>query len=250
MKPFRMVLPAIVLALAALASRPASAGEASIAVAANFTEPARELAASFKAGTGDDIRLSFGSSGQFYAQITQSAPFDVMLSADDERPRKLISEGLAIAGSRFTYAVGKLVLWGRSDRFPASEQTLRDNMFDKLSIADAAAAPYGAAAIETMKQLGIYDALRPKLVTGASIAQALQFVDSGNADLGFVALSQVINRREGSRWMVPQNLYAPIVQDAVLLDHGKENPVAAAFLAFLRGQKARETIARFGYALP
>jgi molybdate transport system substrate-binding protein len=220
-----------------------------IAVAANFTEPAREIAALFKQKTGAEAVLSFGSSGQFYTQITQDAPFQIMLSADDERPKKLIADGLAVADTPFTYAIGKLVLWSKSPDLVKGEATLKSGAFAKIAIADPKAAPYGAAAIEAMKALKVYDGLQGKIVTGASIAQAFQFIDTGNADLGFVALSQLAGNTGGSRWLVSQDLYAPILQDAVLLKKGATNDAATGFLAFLKGPEARAVIEKYGYGV-
>ena len=220
-----------------------------IAVAANFTEPAREIAALFKQKTGAEAVLSFGSSGQFYTQITQDAPFQIMLSADDERPKKLIADGLAVANSNFTYAIGKLVLWSRNADLVRGEATLKGGAFTKIAVADPKGAPYGAAAIETMKALKVYDALQGKIVTGTSIAQAFQFIDTGNADLGFVALSQLAGNTGGSRWLVSQELYAPILQDAVLLKKGATNDAATGFLAFLKGPEARAVIEKYGYGV-
>ncbi len=236
--------------LALLSGAPAQAGTTNVAVAANFTEPAKEIAGLFKAKTGHEALLSFGASGQFYAQITQDAPFQVFLSADDKRPKDAVAAGLAVADSRFTYAIGKLVLWSRSLDLAKGDETLKANAFSKLSIANPTAAPYGAAAVETMKALGVYAAIEPKLVQGNSIAQAFQFVDTGNAELGFVALSQLASTSAGSRWVVPQALYAPILQDAVLLKKGADDEASKAFIAFLRGPEARAVIEKFGYGLP
>jgi molybdate transport system substrate-binding protein len=238
------------LGLASLfASQQAFAGSVNIAVAANFTEPAKEIATLFKAKTGHDAVLSFGASGQFYTQIKESAPFGIMLSADDERPKKLVDDGLGVASSRFTYAIGKLVLWSKDANAVKGEESLKANAFNKLSIANPTAAPYGAAAVETLKALKLYDTLQPKIVMGNSIGQAFQFIDTGNAELGFVALSQLMPNAGGSRWMVPQNLYTEIRQDAVLLKSAENNDAAKAFLTFLRGPEARAVIEKFGYAL-
>jgi molybdate transport system substrate-binding protein len=238
------------LGLASLfASQQAFAGSVNIAVAANFTEPAKEIATLFKAKTGHDAVLSFGASGQFYTQIKESAPFGIMLSADDERPKKLVDDGLGVASSRFTYAIGKLVLWSKDANTVNGEESLKANAFNKLSIANPTAAPYGAAAVETLKALKLYDTLQPKIVMGNSIGQAFQFIDTGNAELGFVALSQLMPNAGGSRWMVPQNLYTEIRQDAVLLKSAENNDAAKAFLTFLRGPEARAVIEKFGYAL-
>jgi molybdate transport system substrate-binding protein len=245
---FGIVLAALG-ALALLGSGAAGAAETHVAVAANFTEPAKEIAALFKAKTGDDAVLSFGASGPFYEQIAQGAPFQVFLSADAKRPKQAEDAGLAAPGSRFTYAVGKLALWSKSLDVSKGDEALKANAFAKLSIANPDAAPYGAAAIETLKALKLYDAVQPKIVQGNSIAQAFQFVDTGNAELGFVALSQLARVTEGTRWLAPQNLYTPIRQDAVLLKSGADDPVAKAFLAFLKGPEARAVIEKYGYGL-
>ena len=246
----RFVFVALAIECAIGVTRPAAAAEINVAVAANFTEAAKEIAAAFERKTGNKALLSFGSSGQFYTQITQDAPFQVFLSADQERPEKAVAEGLAVPGSRFTYAVGKLVLWSRDPKVVTGADTLKQGNFSKIAIANPAAAPYGAAAIETMKTLNVYDALQPKIVQGNNIAQTFQFIDTGNAELGFVALSQVVDRSEGSRWLVSANLYAPIKQDAVLLKKGAGNEAAKAFLAFLKGPEAAAVEAKFGYGTP
>jgi molybdate transport system substrate-binding protein len=193
--------------------------------------------------------LIFGASGAFYTQITHSAPFEVLLSADAERPQAAIDGGFAIADSRFTYAIGKLVLWSRVVDVTNGEAALKAGNFLKLSIANPVAAPYGTAAVETMKALGVYDALQSKIVQGNSIAQAFQFVDTRNAELGFVALSQLHGQTGGTRWEVPSNLHAPIRQDAVLLKTGANSEASKAFLAFLKGPEAHAIIEQFGYAL-
>jgi len=232
----------------AVGAGPAVAADVQVAVAANFTEPAKEIAAAFKAKTGDNVVLVFGASGQFYTQISQGAPFEVFLSADAERPRKAEQDGLAVAGTRFTYAVGRLVLYSKTPGLvdPAGA-VLASGRFDKLAIADPAAAPYGAAAIQTLKTLKLYDTLKPKIVQGASIAQAYQYVATGAAELGFVALSQVVNERGGSRWLVPEADHAPIDQQAVLLLPGAKDPSARAFLSFLKSPAAVAIIRRYGY---
>ena len=227
----------------------ALAASTNVAVAANFTEAAKEIAAAFKAKTGDEAVLSFGASGQFYTQIKQDAPFEILLSADDARPKKLVEEGIGVADSRFTYAVGKLVLWSKSADLVKGEETLAGSSFAKLAIANPTAAPYGATAIETLKALKLYDALQSKVVEGENISQAFQFVNTGNAELGFVALSQLAKVTSGSRWLVPQNLYSPILQDAVLLKKGAANEAATAFLAFIKGPEARAIIEKYGYAV-
>jgi molybdate transport system substrate-binding protein len=225
------------------------AGQTTVAVAANFTDAAKEIAAAYKAKTGNDAVLSFGASGQFYTQITQGAPFEVFLSADDERPKRTVADGLGVAGSDFTYAIGKLVLWSKQPGLVQGEATLTGATFQKLSICNPAAAPYGEAAVETMKSLKLYDALQSKLVVGANITQAYQFVQTGNAEIGFVALSQVVDDKAGSRWMVPQTLYKPIRQDAVLLKKGEGNAAATDFMTFLKGPEATAIIERYGYEI-
>lgn len=226
----------------------ALADDVPVAVAANFTEPARTIGAAFTAKTGHHLVLSFGSSGQFYTQITQGAPFQVLLSADAERPQRLEREGLGVPGTRFTYAVGQLVLFSKTPGFVDDKgAVLSSGSFNKLSIADPTAAPYGVAAIQTMQKLGVYARLQPKIVKGSSITQAYQFVDSGAAELGFVALSQVIGVQGGSRWQVPASMHAPIDQQAILLYAGDKKPAARAFLQFLRSPEALAIIKRYGY---
>jgi molybdate transport system substrate-binding protein len=236
-------------ALAFTLSAGASAAETNVAVAANFTAAAKDIAAAFKQKTGHDAVLSFGSSGQFFTQIKQDAPFQVFLSADDERPKKLAQEGLGVKDSVFTYAVGKLVLWSKNADLVKGESTLKGGKFAKVAIANPKAAPYGAAAVETLKAVKVYDALESKIVQGNNISQTFQFVDSGNAELGFVALSQLAGKTGGSQWLVPQELYTPIRQDAVLLKKGESNEAAKAFLAFLKGPEARAVIEKYGYAM-
>lgn len=243
-----MKTPAIVsLLLAAVLGTQALAGEVHVAVAANFTEPAKEIAAAFREKTGHDAVLSFGATGQLYAQITQDAPFGVFLSADAERPQQAIDEGLAEKGSRFTYAVGRLVLWSRDASRKASEDALREGDFQKLAIANPQAAPYGAAAVEVLRSLGVLAAVESRLVQGNNIIQTFQFVDTGNAEFGFVAAAQLAGRSDGSRWLVPGHLHRPIRQDAVLLRKAAGNEAAAAFVAFLKGPEARAIIERYGY---
>jgi molybdate transport system substrate-binding protein len=237
-----------VLALLVL-SGTARAAETNVAVAANFTEPAKDIAKAFEARTGHTAVLSFGATGQFYTQIKQDAPFTVFLSADDDTPRKLEDEGLAVAGSRFTYAIGRLVLWSKAPGVVPGEAALKAGRFEKLAIANPKTAPYGAAAVQALKALGLYDTLEPKIVQGNNIAQAFQFVDTGNAELGFVALSQVIAKADHSWWPVPEHLYAPLRQDAVLLQKGAADPAAQAFINFLKGEDALRVIARYGYGI-
>lgn len=244
----RMAAGLAALTLSLTLAAVAHASEVSVAVAANFTEPAKEIAAAFQKATGNTAALSFGPSGGFYAQISHGAPFEVFLSADDERPKKAEAEGFAVPGTRFTYAVGRLVLYSKSPGLVDDKgAVLASDRFQKLAIADPGAAPYGEAAIETLTRLGLYDRLKPKIVQGSSIAQAYEFTATGAAELGFVAQSQVIRTPGGSRWLVPENLHAPIVQDAVLLKPGAGDPAAKAFLAFLKSPAAIQIIKRYGY---
>lgn len=225
------------------------AGEVQVAVAANFAAPMEKLAPMFARETGHKAVLSFGSTGKFYAQVRHGAPFEVLLAADDETPARLEREGRG--GSRFTYAVGRLALWSRQAGFvDAQGEVLKRGRFDRLAIADPRLAPYGAAAIETVRKLGLLEALRPKFVQGENIAQAWQFAATGNAALGFVALSQIYaggKLKEGSAWIVPASMHAPIRQDAILLDKGKDNAAASALMRYLQGSKARAVIRGFGY---
>jgi molybdate transport system substrate-binding protein len=236
------------LTLFAGLAAPALAGETQVAVAANFTQPAKAIAAAFAAATGHKAILSFGSSGQFYAQIAHGAPYEMLLSADAERPKVAEQAGFAAPGTRFTYAVGRLVLFSKTPGLvdPAGA-VLKTGRFHKLAIADPATAPYGTAAVQTLQRLGVYPAVKPKLVRGASINQAYEFVATGAAELGFVALSQVADQPGGSRWVVPETLHAPIEQQAVLLVPGQRNPAAKAFLAFLKSPRAVAIIRRYGY---
>jgi molybdate transport system substrate-binding protein len=238
-----------VLALAFAAT--ARAEETQVAVAANFTAPAKLIAAEFEKETGHKAVLAFGATGKLYAQIKNGAPFEVLLAADDRTPAKLEEEGMAVRDSRFTYAVGRLVLWSaRPDLVDEEGEVLEKGDFKHLAIANPKTAPYGAAAIETLTALKLLEAVTPKLVQGENIAQTHQFVVSGNAELGFVALSQVWKDGKltsGSAWVVPEALHTPIRQDAVLLNSGGGNAAAVAWLDFLKGEKAREVIHAFGY---
>jgi len=233
---------------ALLGAAPALAASTQVAVAANFTAPAREIAAAFKVKTGHEAILSFGASGQFYTQAAHGAPYEVFLSADADRPRRAEQQGLAVAGTRHTYATGRLVLYSRTPGLvDAKGAVLGSNRFAKLAIADPIAAPYGAAAVQTLRKRGLHDVLSRKIVRGSSISQTYQYVATGNAELGFVALSQVIDEPGGSRWLVPAADHAPIEQQAVLLKKGEKNPAARAFLTFLRSPAAVAIIRRYGY---
>lgn len=228
------------------------AAEVSVAVAANFTVPMQKIASLFEQDTGHKAVLAFGSTGRFYAQVRNGAPFQVLLAADEETPARLEREGAGVAGSRFTYAVGRLVLWSRQPGLvDARGEVLKFGRFDKLALADPKLAPYGAAAMETLAALGALEAVRPRVVQGESIAQTYQFVASENAQLGFVALSQVFadgRITSGSGWVVPPELHAPIRQDAILLDKGRGNPAALALMQYLRTDKARAIIRSHGYS--
>ena len=238
----------------ALAGVPfAFADEVSVAVAANFTAPMNVIAADFEKDTGHKAKLTFGSSGRFYAQIKNGAPFQLFLSADDETPTKLGQEGLAELASQFTYAIGSLVLWSaKSDFVDARGDVLKSGKFNKLAIANPKTAPYGKAAIETLTKLGLLASVQPKFVQGENIAQTFQFAQTGNADLGFVALSQVMKDGKvtaGSAWVVPAELHEPIRQDAILLSSGRGNAVAEALLRYLKTDKVKSVIRSFGYGL-
>lgn len=245
----------IILAVSlVLLSAMAHAETTLVAVAANFTKPMTEIAEAFEKASGHSAKLSFGSSGKFVAQLENGAPFEVFLSADDKSPLKLEQSGLAVAGSRFTYAIGKLLLWsGNPGLVDAQGQILSNGEFKHLALADPKLAPYGAAAEEVLQKLGLFEKLQPLFVQGENIAQTHQFISTGNAELGFIALSQVIENGKlgsGSGWIVPENLYHPILQDAVLLKTGAANPAAQALLAFLKSPPALAIIEKYGYALP
>jgi len=245
---FRVLALSLALAGAASAAR---ADEVSVAVAANFTAPMQRIAADFEKATGHKARLVFGSTGKFYAQIKSGAPFQVLLAADDETPARLAREGDGVAGSQFTYAIGRLVLWSpRPGLVDDKGEVLRAGRFEHLAIANPKLAPYGLAAMETLKALGVADALQGKLVTGESITQAQQFVVSGSAELGFIAFAQIHRDGkliDGSHWLVPARLHTPIRQDAVVLDKGKGSAAAAALMDYLKSPAALAVIRTYGY---
>lgn len=249
----RFARPLLTALLALVITTGAQADEVQVAVAANFTGPMKAIAAVFEKTTGHKAELIIGSTGKFYAQIKSGAPFDVFLAADNETPAKLEQEGLAVKGSRFTYATGKLVLWSANGALVDSKgDVLKKGDFKKLAIANPKVAPYGAAAVETMTKLNLLDAITPKLVQGESIGQAFNFIATGNAELGFVALSQVLEGgklKSGSAWTVPANLHAPIVQDAVVLTRGKDNKAAAELVALLKSERIKDLIRSYGYDL-
>ncbi len=234
-------------------SASASAEEVQVAVAANFTAPMKVIAADFEKASGHKVTPSFGATGKFYAQITNGAPYDVFLAADDETPIKLEKENGIVAGSRFTYATGKLVLWSaKPDFVDAKGEVLKKGHFAHIALATPKLAPYGLAAEEAMKKLGVYDSLQSKFVQGESIGQTFTFISTGNAELGFVALSQVFadgKVKSGSAWIVPANLHNPIRQDAVILNKGKDNKAAAEFVKYLKSEPVKAIIRSYGYDL-
>lgn len=225
-----------------------------VAVAANFSKPMTEIAAEFEKDTGHSAKLSFGSSGKFVSQVKNGAPFEVLLAADEKSPQKLVEDGLAVANSRFVYALGKLVLWSAKPGYVDDQgKILTTGGFKHLAFADPKLAPYGAAAVEVLNKLGLFEKLQPVFVQGENIAQTLQFISTGNAELGFVALSQVIENGKigsGSGWIIPGNYYTPIRQGAVLLKKGAENPAASALLDYLKTAPALAIIKKYGYDLP
>jgi molybdate transport system substrate-binding protein len=236
----------------------AQAGEVMVAVAANFTAPMQKIAQAFEQDTGHKAQLAFGATGKFYAQIKNGAPFAVLLAADDETPARLEKEGFAVADTRVTYATGRLALWSKQPNWVDDKgEVLRSPNLDKLGIhkiamADPKLAPYGVAAMEVINKMGVQANVVPKLVQGESIGQAYQFVNTENAQLGFVALSQIsIDGRinQGSAWVVPPNMHTPLKQDAVLLNSGKDNATAQALLKYLQADKAKTIIRQYGYAL-
>lgn len=246
--------PVAMLALVALsvATAPsARAGEALVAVAANFSEAIDELKARFETATPHRLRIVYGSTGRLYAQVVNGAPHDILLAADQAHPRRLVSEGLAVAGSRFTYATGRLALWSMDpERIASGADALSSGEFRALAVSNPDLAPYGAAAHQVLEKLGLHERLRERIVTGQNVGQAHAMVATSSAELGFVALSHVIGRRDGaagSHWEVPDDLHDPIRQDAVLLLRGKSNPAARAFVAYLRSREARALIVRYGY---
>jgi len=230
------ILPAVVIA-----------GEVRVAAAANFSDTAAEIVKLFERTSGHTAMLSFGSTGKIYAQITQGAPFDVFLAADQERPGLAESEGYAVPDMRFTYAVGRLALYSADATRVRGERSLEAGDFTRIAMANPVTAPYGTAALEALNALGLYGALGAKVVQGNTIAQTYQFVASGNAEVGFVALSQIAQHRRGSRWLVPKTLHSRIAQDGVLLLRGADNAAARDFVAFLKKPAARAVMEKFGY---
>ncbi len=239
--------------LTLIVSTLASAAEVKVAVSANFAQTLKEISTVFEKDTGHKLAITQGSTGKLYAQISQGAPFEVFLSADDETPEKLVTEGKAINGTRFTYAIGRLALWSpKPDLVDEGGQVLKTDKFRFLAIANARVAPYGRAAVQVMQKLGVLASIEPRVVQGESITQTFQFVSTGNAQLGFVALSQISENgkiKSGSAWIVPENMHEQLRQDAVLLNPGKDSAAAAAVLNFLKSDKAKKIIAAHGYQL-
>jgi molybdate transport system substrate-binding protein len=252
----RCYVPALVaIGLGLLTVVPAArADQTLIAVAANFAEVIEELKPAFEKISGHKLQSTTGSTGKLYAQIKEGAPFQILLSADANTPERMEKEQLAVAGSRFTYAIGKLTLWSSDQGRIGSDgaAALKANDVRHIAIANPDLAPYGLAARETLQSLGLWDSLKPKIVMGQNIGQTHSMVATGNAQLGFIALSAVLSPREspkGSRWDVPQSLYTPIRQDAVLLSAGARNEAAIAFMKFLKTPEARTVIERYGYGI-
>lgn len=251
MKAPTLFLSPLIACMFALGAGQAIADEIHVAVASNFTKTIKTLAARFEASSGHRVTLSYGSTGKHYAQIKNGAPFDAFFAADVKRPQLLDEEGVALPGSRFTYAIGKIVLWSpKRGTVDAQGEVLIEGEIRHLAIASPKLAPYGRAARQVLQDRGLWEALQNRMVRGENIGQTFQFVKSGNAELGFVALSQIIQPGhgiEGSLWIVPQSLYSPIEQQAVLL---RESDAARAFLAFVKNDESLEIIRRFGYATP
>lgn len=244
----RTILSVVMLLLL---SAPCLAADLHLAVAANFTAPMEQLKPLFEKTTGHKLIISYGTVGKFYAQIKNGAPFELLISADDETPIRLEKDGLALPETRFTYAIGKLMLWStKPGLVDAKGEVLKQAEFKRLAIASPKLAVYGAAGVEVMKKLGVYEQLQSKLVFGENISQTYQFVATANADLGFVALSQIYKNGRyaaGSHWQVPASLYPQIRQDAVLLTRGKDNPAGRALLTFLKAQETKKIIRSYGY---
>ncbi|MGE1172906.1 molybdate ABC transporter substrate-binding protein [Pseudomonas sp. BW7P1] len=239
--------------IAVFAMGAVQADEVQVAVAANFTAPIQAIAADFEKDTGHKLVAAYGATGQFYTQIKNGAPFEVFLSADDTTPEKLEKEGDTVKGSRFTYAIGTLALWSAKEGYVDPKgDVLKKNQYQHLSIANPKAAPYGLAATQVLEKLKLTEATKTKIVEGQNITQAYQFVSTGNAELGFVALSQIYKDGKvasGSAWIVPASMHDPIKQDAVILNKGKDNAAAKALVDYLKGPKAAEVIKSYGYQL-
>lgn len=251
--PLNVSLLAAVLLFASVAGS-VSAGEVNVAVAANFSLPAQQIANLFQKESGHTVKLSFGSTGKLYSQIKEGAPFDVLLAADDKTPRLMEQEGLAVADTSFVYALGKLVLWSATPGFVDDKgAVLKKGSYNRIAYADPRLAPYGLAALEAMQKMNVWDKVQNRLVTGDSIAQTYQFAATGNAELAFIALSQITRDgkvTDGSWWIVPAELYSPIKQSATELAAAKDKAAAGEFLVFLKSEKALTIIQGFGYGLP
>lgn len=244
---------ALAALIGCLAVTGVQADEVQVAVAANFTAPIQAIASEFEKDTGHKLIAAYGATGQFYTQIKNGAPFEVFLAADDSTPEKLEKEGDIVPGSRFTYAIGTLALWSAKDGYVEDAgKVLEKNQFKHLSIANPKAAPYGLAATQVLAKLGLTDKVKDKIVEGQNITQAYQFVSTGNAELGFVALSQIFKDGKvshGSAWIIPETMHDPIKQDAVILKKGENNPAAKALTEYLKGPKAEAIIKSYGYQL-
>jgi len=244
---------ALAAVIGCLAFTSAQADDVQVAVAANFTAPIQAIAKVFEKDTGHKVIAAYGATGQFYTQIKNGAPFEVFLAADDTTPIKLEKEGDIVPGSRFTYAIGTLALWSAKEGYiNGTDEVLKQNQFKHVSIANPKAAPYGLAATQVLAKLGLTDKVKDKIVEGQNITQAYQFVSTGNAELGFVALSQIYKDgkiSEGSAWQVPEDMHDPIKQDAVILKKGENNPAAKALVDYLKGPKAAAIIKSYGYQL-
>ena len=252
--PFRRLFRGVLPLAVGLVATSTQAGDVLVAVAANFAAPMARIAQGFEAATGHTVKLSAGATGKLHAQISHGAPFDVLFSADDETPRRLITEGHAVPGSANTYAIGQLVLWSAKPGFVDDQGRVLDTgTFLHLAIANAKTAPYGAAAHQVLQARGLAAKVRPKIVTAENIGQAYQFVVTGNAELGFVALSQVAQPGKeipGSVWRVPASLHDELRQDVVLLKAGAHNPAARALIEHVKGDAVRALIASYGYRTP
>lgn len=247
MKTWHLIVP---LALAGTTTL-AHGAEVQVAVAGNFTSPMEKIAPAFEQATGHKVIVSYGMGGKFYSQITNGASFEVLLSSDEETPNRLVKDKLALAESQITYAIGSLVLYNSKEGLVEDKVAiLKKGSFDRLAIANPKVAVYGAAAVQVMNGQGVYSSLEPKIVLGENITQAYQFVATGNADLGFVALSQIYKDgacAKGSYWLVPKDLYPPLKKGAILLKRGEQNEAVKALLAYLHSEPAKETIRSFGY---
>ncbi len=245
---------AVILSVLLLVGQTSWAASVLVAVAANFSKPMTEIAAEFNKDTGHTAKLSFGSTGKFVSQLEHGGPFEVLLSADEKAPQRLVESSLAVANSQFTYAIGRLVLWSAKPSYVDDQgKILATGGFKHIALADPKLAPYGVAAVEVLKKLGLFEKLQPLFVQGENIAQTFQFVSTGNAPLGFIALSQVIENgkiAKGSGWVIPREYYSPIRQDAVLMKKGAENPAATALLDYLKTAPALAIIEKYGYDLP